>query len=145
MASSGPDIHQLAFGSNDREAPTVDEFAACGLSSEDDIPRRFVPNFFFGCEADDPLVHHAFDTDSLPGGRPLRAIFGSDVGHWDVPDMRDVLHEAWELVEEDRLDPAQFRAFTFENAARFYTDTNERFFEGTAIESDVAKLLAKPA
>ncbi|MBK7948506.1 MAG: amidohydrolase family protein [Deltaproteobacteria bacterium] len=141
MASSGPDIQQLAFGSNDQSAPLVDEFGACGLESVEDIPKRFVPNFFFGCEADDPLVHHAFDTRSLPGGQSLRAIFGSDVGHWDVPDMRDVLHEAFELVEEERLDAAQFRAFTFENAARFYTDTNPRFFEGTAIESDVAKLL----
>jgi hypothetical protein len=56
--------------------------------------------------------------------------------------MRGVLHEAYELVEEGRLDRAQFRAFTFENAARFYTDSNPRFFEGTAIASDVAKLLA---
>ena len=141
MASSGPDIQELAFGSNDKSAPTVDEFAACAIETEADIPKRFVPNFFFGCEADDPLVHHAFDTDTLPGGEPLQAIFGSDVGHWDVPDMRDVLHEAYELVEEERLDAKQFRAFTFENAARFYTDTNPRFFEGTAIESDVAKFL----
>jgi len=144
MASSGPDIQQLAFGSNDRSTPIVDEFAACGLESEDDIPKRFVPNFFFGCEADDPLVQHAFDVDSLPGGRPLQAIFGSDVGHWDVPDMRDVLHEAFELVDEGRLDRDQFRAFSFENAARFYTDTNPRFFDGTTIESAVANLLAVP-
>jgi len=144
MASAGPDIQQLAFGSNEKGAATVDEFGACGLASADDIPKRFVPNFFFGCEADDPLVHHAFDRASLPGGEPLHAIFGSDVGHWDVPDMRDVLHEAYELVEEGRLDASQFRAFTFENAARFYTDTNPRFFEGTALEADVAKLLAKP-
>ncbi|MFO0688216.1 MAG: amidohydrolase family protein [Myxococcota bacterium] len=144
MASSGPDIQELGFGANDRSAPTVDEFAACGLESEADLPKRFVPNFFFGCEADDPLVHHAFDSASIPGGQPLRAIFGSDVGHWDVPDMREVLHEAFELVEEERLDAAQFRAFTFDNAARFYTDTNPRFFEGTAIEADVAKWLAEP-
>lgn len=143
MASSGPDIQQLAFGSNAEGAGIVDEFGACGLASEDDIPKRFVPNFFFGCEADDPLVHHAFETRSIPGGAPLQAIFGSDVGHWDVPDMQGVLHEAFELVEEGRLDRAQFRAFTFENAARFYTDSNPRFFEGTAIESDVAALLAK--
>jgi hypothetical protein len=142
MASSGPDIQELAFGSNDKNAPTVDEFAACAIGTEADIPKRFVPNFFFGCEADDPLVQHAFDTDSLPGGEPLQAIFGSDVGHWDVPDMRDVLHEAYELVEEKRLDAKQFRAFTFENAARFYTDTNPRFFEGTAIESDIETLLS---
>lgn len=143
-ATAGPDIQQLGFGSNERSAPTVDEFAAAGLASVADIPARFVPNFFFGCEADDPLVHHAFDTKNLPGGRALSAIFGSDVGHWDVPDMTDVLHEAWELVEDDRLDAQEFRAFTFENAARFYTDTNPRFFEGTAIASDVARLLAEP-
>jgi hypothetical protein len=59
--------------------------------------------------------------------------------------MRDVLHEAWELVEEGRLDRAQFRAFSFENAARFYTDTNPGFFEGTALGPDVAKLLARKA
>jgi len=142
MASSGPDIQQLAFGSNEKGASVVDEFAAAGLASEDDIPARFVPNFFFGCEADDPLVPPAFDAAALPGGRPLQAIFGSDVGHWDVPDMRDVLHEAYELVEEGRLDDGAFRAFTFEHAARFYTDTNPRFFEGTAIEAEVAALIA---
>lgn len=145
MASAGPDIQQLAFGSSDASGAIVDEFAAAGLAGVDDIPRRFVPNFAFGCEADDPLVHHAFETAALPGGHALKAIFGSDVGHWDVPDMRDVLHEAWELVEEERLDRAQFRAFSFENAARFYTDTHPRFFEGTAIEADVRRLLASDA
>ena len=145
MATTGPDIQELGFGSNAKSAPTVDEFAACGLASEAEIPRRFVPNFFFGCEADDPLVHHAFDTTAIPGGRPLQATFGSDVGHWDVPDMRDVLHEAWELVEDGRLDADQFRAFTFENAARFYTATNPRFFEGTAIEREIATFVARDA
>ncbi|MBY0399124.1 amidohydrolase family protein [Myxococcota bacterium] len=145
MAAAGPDIQELGFGSNDRSAPTVDEFAACGLESADDLPKRFVPNFFFGCEADDPLVHHAFDVGSIPGGEPLHAVFGSDVGHWDVPDMRDVVHEAYELVEQGRLDRAQFCAFSFENATRFYTDANPRFFEGTAIEAHVAKLLAEPS
>lgn len=142
LATAGPSIQELGFGSNDPKAATVDEFAAARLASEDDIPERFVPNFYFGCEADDPLVHHAFETKSLPGGRALNAIFGSDIGHWDVPDMRDVLHEAFELVEDGRLDAKQFRAFAFENAARFYTDTNPRFFEGTSLEAAVKPLVA---
>ncbi|MFB0987294.1 MAG: hypothetical protein QMB94_13435 [Phycisphaerales bacterium] len=59
--------------------------------------------------------------------------------------MRDVLHEAFELVEEGRLDDAEFRAFTFENVARFYTDTNPNFFKGTAVEADVDALLREDA
>ena len=139
----GPDIQELAFGTPTGQERPDDEFAACEIETIEDIPALFTPNFHFGCEADDPLVHHAFDTKGLPGGRPLSALFGSDIGHWDVPDMRDVLHEAWELVEEGRLDLAEFRAFTFENPARFYTDTNPRFFEGTRVASDVSRLLSK--
>lgn len=130
----GPDIQELAFGAPSGQAEPEDEFAACGIEKPEDIPALFNRNFFFGCEADDPLVHHAFDRKGLPFGQPLRPLFGSDIGHWDVPDMRDVLHEAFELVEEERLDREQFRAFTFDNVVRFYTDTNPRFFEGTVVE-----------
>ena len=38
-------------------------------------------------------------------------MLGSDIGHWDVPDMRDVVPEAYELVEDGRLVADQFRAF----------------------------------
>ena len=55
--------------------------------------------FHFGCEADDPMTALAFDARRNPLGARLRAIFASDVGHWDVPDVREVLPEAWELVE----------------------------------------------
>jgi hypothetical protein len=143
MMASGPDIHQLAFGSPAGQAEPDDEFAACGIESPEDIARLFAPNFAFGCEADDPLVHHGFDRSGLPFGVQLSALFGSDIGHWDVPDMRDVLHEAYELVEEGRLDADQFRAFTFENVARFYTDTNPDFFRGTAVEAEVEKLMSE--
>jgi len=141
----GPDIQNLAFGTPSGQAEPDDEFAPCEIERAEDIPELFTPNFHFGCEADDPLIHHAFDPKGLPDGVELSALYGSDIGHWDVPDMRDVLHEAYEGVEEGRLDRAQFRAFTFENAARFYTDTNPRFFEGTAVEADVATLLAADA
>lgn len=138
----GPDIQELAFGTPAGQAEPDDEFGACGIERVEDIPALFTPNFYFGCEADDPLIHHAFDPNGLPDGTTLAALFGSDIGHWDVPDMRDVLHEAWEGVEEGRLDRDAFRAFTFENAARFYTDTNPSFFEGTAVEKEVAEFIA---
>jgi hypothetical protein len=32
-------------------------------------------------------------------GRAAQRDFGSDIGHWDVPDVRDVTREAYELVE----------------------------------------------
>lgn len=143
--SSGPDIQELAFGTPAGQAEPDDEFAACQIERPEDIVELFAPNFYFGCEADDPLVHHAFDTKGLPFGRPLNPLFGSDIGHWDVPDMRDVLHEAFELVEEQRIDRDEFRAFTFENAARFYTDTNPDFFKGTAVEHEVEELLTSDA
>lgn len=139
---TGPDIQELAFGAPSGQAEPDDEFAACGIEHAEDIVTRFTPNFFFGCEADDPLVHHAFDSTSLPFGVTLSPLFGSDIGHWDVREMSEVLHEAFELVEYERLDRAQFRAFTFENAARFYTDTNPEFFRGTKVADDVDRLLA---
>jgi predicted TIM-barrel fold metal-dependent hydrolase len=145
QSSDGPDIQELAFGTPSGAAAPDDEFAACQINSPEDIAGLFAPNFSFGCEADDPLVHHGFDRKGLPNGVRLNALFGSDIGHWDVPDMRDVLHEAFELVEEGRLDDAEFRAFTFENVARFYTDTNPNFFKGTAVEADVDALLSEDA
>lgn len=117
-----------------------DDFEGLKASSEKDLGDRFLPNFYFGCEADDPMTATAFDTDRTPLGRPVRAMFSSDIGHWDVPDMLGVLGEAYENVEHGWLDRASFRDFTFANAARFYTDTNPDFFVGTAVEKAVAEL-----
>ena len=44
------------------------------------------------------------------GGPRLKALFASDIGHWDVPDIREVLPEAWELVEDGDATEADFRA-----------------------------------
>jgi predicted TIM-barrel fold metal-dependent hydrolase len=106
----------------------VDEWAPSGVESPDDIRARFAVPFYFGCEADDPLVPLAFGFDG-----PLNAMFSSDISHWDVPDMGAILPEAHEAVEKGRLSADQFRAFTFSNAHRFYTDGNPAFFEGTAL------------
>jgi len=127
------------------EPPTLDEFAACAIEKPEDVAELFVPRFYFGCEADDVGVAQAFDTRANPFGVRLRAMFSSDMGHWDVPDMAGIVEEAYELVEERLLSGEDFRDFTFANPVRFYTSANRDFFRGTCIESDAARLLAGPA
>jgi predicted TIM-barrel fold metal-dependent hydrolase len=122
-----------------REAQPND-FARAGIESEEEIRELFVPRFFFGCEADDRMNALAFDTRMNAFGARLGAIFSSDIGHWDVPDMREVVEEAWELVEDGVMGEADFRAFTFENPARFWTALAPDFFRGTAVEGAVAAL-----
>lgn len=125
----------------DSSAPgELDEFRKCRAEGIDDIIRGFVTNFSFGCEADDRFVPMAFDAKTNPNGARLSAMFGSDIGHWDVPDMSRVLVEAYESVENSRLTLDEFRAFTFENVARFYLETNRGFFDGTVLESAAARL-----
>jgi len=85
----------------------------------------------------------AFDTRVLPGGRKLGAIFSSDFGHWDVPDMSQVLAEAYDLVEKDVISEQDFCAFVFRNPVRLYTGMNPEFFVGTVVEDDVARVLAE--
>ena len=63
------------------------------------------------------------------------------MGHWDVPDMTRVLEEAYELVEHGLVNEADFREFTFANAARLHAGMNPAFFKGTVVEADVARLL----
>jgi hypothetical protein len=82
---------------------------------------------------------------SNPGGARLRAVLGSDIGHWDVTDMRSVLAEAHELVEHGRVSPDGFRAFTFDNAVRLHGRRNPGFFRGTSVERAAAAVLAADA
>ena len=110
------------------------------LWSSDDAA-TFTEQYFFGCEADDPMNAMAFDGARNPGGARLPAVFASDIGHWDVPDFRGVLGEAWELVEDGHITRDDFRDFTFGNAARLWAGTNPGFFDGTVVEGAVADLL----
>ena len=142
--SYGHGIHRVsvpdfAIG---RYEVTFDEWEACGIRRESDVRDKFVPSFYFGCEADDAGVALAFDTRMNPLGAKLNAMFSSDLGHWDVPDMTGILPEAFELVEHGLIDERSFRDFVFGNPARFYTRLNPDFFRGTRVEADVAKLLA---
>ena len=67
----------------------IDDWEAAGVKSKQDIHDLFVPRFFFGCEADDLTIAHAFNRHSMHGGAQLQALFSSDVAHWDVPDMTE--------------------------------------------------------
>ncbi len=115
----------------------IDDFAESGITCADDISDIFSRQFYFGCEADDPMNSLAFNRHLLPHAIQLNAIFASDVSHWDVPDMREVLPEAWELVDHGHLDKDEFRAFSFTNVVDMLTSSNPRFFEGTAIQHAV--------
>jgi len=114
-----------------------DDFAAVPVKSGEELRRHFAERFFFGCEADDPMTAWAFDKH---GHHRLNPIFSSDVGHFDVLDMSEVLEEAWELVEHGMISEADFKEFVFANPARLHTALNPDFFKGTVVDDAVAKL-----
>jgi hypothetical protein len=120
-----------------------DEFAACALREMADLKQLFVDPFYFGCEADDRLVSLAFNRNLNPLGEPLKAVFGSDIGHWDVHDARTILSEAWGLVDAGMLDRAAFRDFTFTNPALLHLSMNPDYFEGTVLAGEAKQLLAR--
>jgi hypothetical protein len=103
---------------------------------------NFVPNFFFGCESDDPTVTYAF-AKANPFGAKLGAVLSSDISHFDVPDMTEVLEEAWELVEDKGLSEEDFHAFSFGNAVRLWASLNRDFFKGTVVEREARQYLDK--
>jgi predicted TIM-barrel fold metal-dependent hydrolase len=113
----------------------TDDFDAAGVNSKEDIRAVFSSNFYFGCEADDRATMWAFDPRM---GVRLRPVFSSDFTHFDVPDFREVMPEAFELVEKRFVTEQDFREFTFTNAARLHTRNNPAFFRGTVVEQAVA-------
>ena len=134
-------VKGAGIATDSREDPSaLDEYARCGISKKEDIRDLYVPNFFFGCEADDPTNAWAFDSRRLPFGVRLNAIFSSDIGHWDVPDMTEVVDEAYELVEHGAITPDDFRDFVFTNPVKLWTAMNPDFFKGTVVEGYAARL-----
>ena len=126
------------FARSTQTPHVVNDFEAAGIETKEDIFRQVTTNCFFGCEADDRLAGIAFDTKRLPGNRPMRPIFSSDIGHWDVAHMHEVLPEAFEHLEYGWMDAAQFRDFMCDNAIRLFAGANPDFFEGTVL-ADYAK------
>ena len=120
----------------------ADDFGRCAIIRAEDIPNLFVNNFYFGCEADDPVNSWAFNPAVNPYGVKLHAIMGSDIGHFDVTDMTTVLAEAYELVARRQMGEDDFRDFVFGNAVRLWGSADPEFFKGTAIEQQAAACLA---
>jgi predicted TIM-barrel fold metal-dependent hydrolase len=120
----------------------LDDYFRCQIESKADIRDLFVPRFYFGCEADDPINTWAFNRHANPLSARLNAIFSSDIGHFDVPDMTAVVPEAYELVEHELISSADFRDFMFANAVRFWGEVNPDFFKGTVVEKAAAEVLA---
>ena len=117
-----------------------DDYAACKITRKEDWIDLYARPFYFGCEADDRMNAVAFGKVN-PFGARINAIFSSDVGHFDVPDMRMVLPEAHELVEDGLITADDFRDFTFTNAVRLWGTQNPDFFKGTAVARQAAEVL----
>jgi len=119
----------------------INDFAAMDIEIEQDLRNRFIPNFYFGCEADDPMSSIAFDRRINPLGEQVRAIMSFDLGHWDVTDMGHAAAEAYEQVESGLFTKEDFRKFGFESSVHLYADNNPNFFKGTAMETEAAAVL----
>lgn len=141
LRDSGGEIDSRLL-TRDNAPPQMDDFAACEIRRAEDIRELFTSNFYFGCEADDPINAWAFNRKFNPYGARLKALFGSDIGHFDVPDMGEVLPEAFELVEEGLITNEDFRDFVFSNAVRFWARGNPDFFKGTRVEKQAEEVAA---
>jgi hypothetical protein len=124
-----------------RGAEQIDDYAACRIEKASDIRDLFTKNFYFGCEADDPMNAWGFNDKVNPYGARLKALFGSDIGHFDVPNMREVLGEAYELVDDGIIGTAELRDFLFGYPIEFWTGMNPAFFKGTVIEQQADEAL----
>ena len=136
----GMDRIRTYFSREPGRPENLDEFAAAGFNSVDEILAIFSDRMYFGCEADDPLVGWA--TGSTIKHRPvkLRPILGTDISHWDAPVMNEVVVEAFELLEDKVIDEGDFKAFVFNNPVSLHTSSNKDFFVGTVCEQAAASV-----
>jgi len=124
--------------SRDPNAEELDDFALAGIESPEDIKKQWADSFYFGAESDDRTVAVAFNEKLNPLGVKTKAIWSSDIGHWDVPDLTEPLAESWALVEQGVISEDDFKALVFGNPYRFYTEANPNFFAGTSIEKKLS-------
>ena len=128
----------LLVGEEDVAPEHRNEFAMMGVETPEDLRDLFIPHFYFGCEADDPLACIAFDRKLNPVGAQVRAIMSFDLGHWDVSDMNHAAAEGYEQLEDGLIDEADFRKFAFTHSVQLYAGPNPDFFKGTRIEVEAA-------
>jgi predicted TIM-barrel fold metal-dependent hydrolase len=121
----------------------IDEWVQSGVRRPEDIRDIFARQFYFGCEGDDPMTMMAFRPMGTRFDSRLNAFYGSDIGHWDVPDMSLILDEAYELVEHGLMTPEEMRTFVFTTPVSFWTSTNPDFFKGTRIEAEASRCVTR--
>ena len=142
MQSKMDDIREM-YANPDPHPADVDDFSNVPMENIEEMLDLFIEPYYFGCEADDPMNAWAFNTKVNPLGARLKAVFSSDIGHWDVPDMREVVEEAYELVEHELISEEDFRDFMFTNSVNLYGKVNPTFFDGTAVEAEARELLGR--
>ena len=140
-----PCVRTAAYPTPDRRiSPAMSRTSTISrpqITRKEDWVDLYAKPYYFGCEADDRMNATAFGRNN-PFGSKLNAIFSSDIGHFDVIDMRDPLPEAYELVEDGHITADNFRDFTFANAVKLWGTQNPRFFEGTRVANEAAAILA---
>lgn len=129
----------------ERDPAELDEFASSLIESDDDLAHMFGRRFYFGCEADDASVYRALDAKGNAFGVRLRPFFSSDIGHWDVPNISEVLLESHQLVDQGLLSDDDYREFVFANPVRLHAEMNPGFFDGTPVEQAAKELLRTEA
>jgi predicted TIM-barrel fold metal-dependent hydrolase len=132
--------HEPRRAVDDTKPAIIDDFHACGVESAADIVALF-DRYFFGCEADDRTTAWAFERRVNPGASAIRAMLGTDIGHWDVADADHAIPEAFELLDDGLLDADDFRAFVCDNAVLLHASANPAFFDGTPVEAYARQLL----
>ena len=133
----------LGIGKGDVPLDVRDDFALMHVETEQDVRDRFIPNFYFGCESDDPLAFAAFNRKANPLREQVRAIMSFDLGHWDVTNMDHAAAEAYEQLEDEIFDETDFRSFAYSFSVQLYAGCNPAFFDGTRIEAAARKELAQ--
>lgn len=137
-------VSSIPFASGRRPAEAADrdgrqDFDRTQAASAKDLIQAF-DRFYFGCEADDRGAVVALQSAHLFGTR-IRAVFGSDIGHWDVPSAAGVMAECYELVESAGLDRPSYRDFVFRHSVLLHGQMNADFFAGTAVEDSAREVL----
>jgi predicted TIM-barrel fold metal-dependent hydrolase len=125
-----------------RPGESLDDFAPMKITRKEELGELF-RRFYFGCEADDRMNATAFQTRINRFGMRLNAIFSSDIGHFDVPDMTKVVEEAYELVEDAAMTPQDFRDFASDNTIRLHGQMNPDFWKGTPAAEYAARVLER--
>ena len=120
----------------------MDDFSACGIESPEDIRELFTRNFYFGCEADDPINAWASNcAGQIHTKLASRPVWVRTSGTFDVVNMNEVLEEAFELVEDRLITEEDFREFVFTNPLHFWGEAKPDFFKGTVLETQAAEAL----